>query len=233
AAMKSGDAIDVSLLFDAAIFDLDVHVGRLLDEIKNLKLDLNTMIIVTSDHGQEFGEHDCHGCHGHSVYDEILRVPMIVKIPGAPGRDLASPVSTMDIVPTVLRALGLPASPAIDGSALPLVDPSESIERAFVATSPGKDETSPVEEDLLAKIDKGDVTFGLLKPSVASGFHPIRTFQTGLRSVRSGQYKLVVDHFSGRLRLYDLKKDPGETKDVAEALPAVASHLKTKLILGK
>ncbi|UCC22580.1 MAG: sulfatase [Planctomycetota bacterium] len=72
-------------LYDSEIFYTDMHIGRLLDKIKELKLWEDSVIIITADHGEEFKERERVG-HGTSVYNEVIRVPLMVKIPDrAPG----------------------------------------------------------------------------------------------------------------------------------------------------
>ena len=67
----------------------------------------DTLIIVTSDHGEEFGEHGSVGRHGHTLYDELLRVPLLVKLPGARhgGESFDGLARLIDVAPTILGAL--------------------------------------------------------------------------------------------------------------------------------
>jgi arylsulfatase A-like enzyme len=93
-------------LYDATIFSADQQVGQLLDELKRLELWDRTLVLITSDHGEEFGEH--HGLlHGRSVYEEMLRVPLLLHVPGIPGQAIASPVDHTDVAPTLLDFAGL------------------------------------------------------------------------------------------------------------------------------
>ena len=88
-------------LYDGEIRYVDEQIGKLLQEF-----DDNTMIIITSDHGEEFWDHGGFE-HGHSVYDELIRVPLIIKIPGYPHQQVNSQVRLMDIAPTILDVLGM------------------------------------------------------------------------------------------------------------------------------
>jgi arylsulfatase A-like enzyme len=87
---------------------VDDSVGRLVAELKRLGIYDDALILVVSDHGEEFWEHGSYG-HGHTLYDEILRVPLLVKLPGASrtGRT-TTPVSTASLYATVLETCRLP-----------------------------------------------------------------------------------------------------------------------------
>jgi len=85
----------------------DASIGRILSTLKALRLYDDALIVFTSDHGEEFWEHGRLG-HGHSVYDELLRVPLIFKLPGSThrGRRVGA-VSTASVAPTILDASGI------------------------------------------------------------------------------------------------------------------------------
>jgi arylsulfatase A-like enzyme len=91
-------------LYDGEVRYIDANVGRVMATLKRLRLYDDALIVFTSDHGEEFWEHGRSG-HGHSLYDELLHVPLIVKLPGsaAHGR-AATMVSTASVTPTILDA---------------------------------------------------------------------------------------------------------------------------------
>jgi len=97
-------------LYDGEIRNVDDHIGRILEALTKLKLDENTIVIVTSDHGEEFWDHDG-TFHGHTVYDELVRVPFVVRWPKKikAGLVLSTQVSQMAVMPTVLEAIGAKA----------------------------------------------------------------------------------------------------------------------------
>lgn len=112
-------------LYDGAVRQADEGFGRLIQKLKSLDLLEDTIVILTSDHGKELGEHGAIG-HGHALYQEMLSVPLVVRLPGratcergtwAPGRS-ATPVSLIDIVPTVLEALDIAPWPSLQGMSL-------------------------------------------------------------------------------------------------------------------
>jgi len=86
---------------------VDENIGRLLDTLKKLDLYNNSLIIFTSDHGEEFWEHGGYE-HGHSLYNEVLRVPLIIKPPMPDSdREINQTVSTLSITPTILDLCGI------------------------------------------------------------------------------------------------------------------------------
>ncbi|HVS19525.1 MAG TPA: sulfatase-like hydrolase/transferase [Planctomycetota bacterium] len=117
-------------LYDAQIAVVDREFARLLEGLE-AQGDLdNTIVIVTSDHGQEFGEH---GLYDHAqVYDENLRVPLIVRLPDG-HREQArgvrrEPVSLLDVMPTLLTEIGLDVPPSAAGHVLDLHRAPERLE---------------------------------------------------------------------------------------------------------
>jgi arylsulfatase A-like enzyme len=92
--------------YDGGIAYLDFHIGNLIDHLKNLGLYENTLIIVTSDHGEAFGERDLFE-HGISVYQDLVHIPLIIKYPNSGQKMIVQNfVSVVDILPTVMEVLG-------------------------------------------------------------------------------------------------------------------------------
>lgn len=114
----------ISAQYDEEIAYLDEQIGDLLRKLQTLGLYDKSLILVTSDHGEYFGEHDMWG-HGSGPYDGVHRVPLIVKFPGSSIRGVEPRwVQTIDIFPTVLEAVGLdlPKEETIDGQPLSRVE---------------------------------------------------------------------------------------------------------------
>ncbi|HAC81675.1 MAG: sulfatase [Candidatus Binatia bacterium] len=84
----------------------DAVVGELLEKLKSLGLEENTLIIITSDHGEEFGDHG-HIGHSQTPFESVMRIPLLIRAPGKiePGRKVRSVVSLVDVLPTVLDLL--------------------------------------------------------------------------------------------------------------------------------
>jgi len=123
---------DEEQVFVNAAYDSGVRVATdgvrdLLLSLDRLGLDGNTVVVILSDHGEEFWDHhQLFAQHGQSLYGELLNVPLIVFDPENPARGLrriAETASTVDLVPTVLDLLGLPPGTETDGASLaPLLD---------------------------------------------------------------------------------------------------------------
>jgi len=124
-------------LYDAEIRYTDEElVGPLVQKLKDMALYDKTMIIFTSDHGEEFYEHKGWG-HGHSLYDESLKVPLLIKFPDSKylGYEVEQIVSLIDIVPTILDEMGIDSTPyEFDGrSLIPLLKGKEKKDRVFLS----------------------------------------------------------------------------------------------------
>jgi arylsulfatase A-like enzyme len=79
-----------------------------------------TLFVFTSDHGEEFGEHGSVGWHSHTLYDELLRVPLVMRFPraGFAGTRIDRQVRSLDVAPTLLAAVGIDAPPSFEGTDL-------------------------------------------------------------------------------------------------------------------
>lgn len=119
-ALRAGsdDARFASLLYDAGVARADALLGRLLEGLRSSGLERETLVILTSDHGEALGEH-CLSGHD-ALYDVNLLVPLIVARPDGAhaGKKVPTQVRLTDLVPTVLEAAGLPAEPGLDGRSL-------------------------------------------------------------------------------------------------------------------
>jgi arylsulfatase A-like enzyme len=106
--------------YDGEIRSMDDGFGYLVEYLREQGLYDETLIVLTSDHGEEFGEHGKVGWHSHSLFDELLRVPLIVKLPGAAGAgtQVAHQVRGIDVAPTILGVLGLEAPASFSGFSL-------------------------------------------------------------------------------------------------------------------
>jgi arylsulfatase A-like enzyme len=102
---------DEIALYDGEIRFTDAHIGRVLEAIKKAGLWDKTIIIVTSDHGDGFGEHGLPPSqrHGYHLYRNETKVPLLIRVPGVQPRVAEDPVGHIDILPTVLNALRVPA----------------------------------------------------------------------------------------------------------------------------
>jgi arylsulfatase A-like enzyme len=109
--------------YAAEVHYTDAEVGRLLETLESEGFLDNTIVLITSDHGEEFGEHGSIG-HSHALHAEVLNIPLSIFFPsGAPtGKAIDIPVSLVDILPTLLDILDLPARKSDGRSLVPLLE---------------------------------------------------------------------------------------------------------------
>jgi arylsulfatase A-like enzyme len=108
-------------LYDGGILSMDRFLGRLLEELGRRGLDQRTIVVVTSDHGEEFADHDperFYDAHCTPMFDELLHVPLIVRVPDHEPRTVAASVESVDVAPTLIQLLGLPIPPTMQGKSL-------------------------------------------------------------------------------------------------------------------
>ncbi len=117
--LKDRDKARLEALYDSEISYHDVHFRAIMTALEKRGLMEDTMIVVVADHGEEFWDHGSVG-HGHSVYDELLRIPMVIRVPGLTqgNAPIQSSVGLVDVMPTVLEALGEPIPPGLSGRSL-------------------------------------------------------------------------------------------------------------------
>jgi arylsulfatase A-like enzyme len=111
------DLAHLLALYDGEIRYVDDELGRLLDHMKRRGLDRGTLLVVTSDHGEEFLDHGSWE-HQKTLYEEVVRVPLIVAGPGVAARREAAQATLLDVAPTVLAWAGLPAPASFEGRSL-------------------------------------------------------------------------------------------------------------------
>jgi len=106
--------------YDAEIRSMDRALGRLLAGLRDRGLLESTLVVLTSDHGEEFGEHGKIGWHSHTLFDELLRVPLVVRFPAERWSDrrVQRQVRLIDLAPTVIDALAVPAPEQWQGVSL-------------------------------------------------------------------------------------------------------------------
>jgi arylsulfatase A-like enzyme len=191
----------------------DEHVGRLIDYLKQKGILDEAILIVTSDHGENFQEHFENWNHGHTVYQTTMQSICIVRLPGAAraGTRVDQLFSNIDILPTLLEYLGLDTPGGIDGEAVDL-DPA------------GK------EISLSARVRFGEAT----KPHEGVETDPRWYNNRKARCVRDGNLKYMETPYQGTNELYDLSTDPYEQTnllvDPSPAHLAQARALRDKLL---
>jgi len=121
--------------YDGNIRYVDEYIGKLLDYLKTLHISQNTLIVLAVDHGEEFLEHKTLG-HGAHLYDELIRVPLILYMPGKTDQHsiVSQQVRTVDIMPTILELLNITIPfPTQGKNLLPLIEGAiaEDVRYAF------------------------------------------------------------------------------------------------------
>ncbi len=111
------DKAFIQYLYDAEVRYIDERVGDLLDLLRERGLDKNTLVIFTSDHGEEFWEHGDWG-HGQSLHKELTHVPLILWGARLPPKEVENPVALIDLASTLLEFLGIPVPEEFQGESM-------------------------------------------------------------------------------------------------------------------
>lgn len=117
------DQQHLSDLYDACVRTADETLGRLLDRLEALGVEEDTIVVVTADHGEELFDHGLLA-HGHTLYGELVRVPLVIAGPGVPAGRVRTPVSNRHLAPSLAARLGVELAEVPDavdlfGSRLP------------------------------------------------------------------------------------------------------------------
>jgi arylsulfatase A-like enzyme len=133
------DVARLSDLYDGEVHCSDQAIGELLQWLKDAGLYDNTVVVVTADHGEAFLEHG-ELEHGTALYQELLHVPLIMRLPGIRGgQEVRVPIETTDITPTIVDAAGLQATPMSGRSVYPELAKGAPVpERLIVSELPSQ-----------------------------------------------------------------------------------------------
>jgi arylsulfatase A-like enzyme len=183
---------------------IDKQIGRLLKFLHENNLIKDTLIILTSDHGESFGEHGEYG-HLSYLYDSTIKIPLIIKgLNGLQGLRFNKQVRTIDIVPTVMELVGIikldnPKFNLIEGKSLLNIIKDDGDVPSYIETS---EEIS--EEGKL-----------VLKNSYVG--------------VRTNEWKLIINRITGDKQLFNLKNDPEELNNLIDLRKNIANELELEL----
>ncbi|MFV0466110.1 MAG: sulfatase [Lachnospiraceae bacterium] len=195
---------------------VDRQVGRILDTLEACgELD-NTILVYTSDHGDMLGNHNLYGkC---TMYEEAIKVPLFIRLPGQKEKKtISNPVSQIDLVPTLLEALGAPSYPPCEGSSIfkelsdpdPLVQPEKDVFVEWIGSNNNFDlgaeigEVS-IKEEWLTHNTKAEITEAV-RDRVITIISP---------DGRKLSYSPLGEH-----QFFNLKSDPGETTNLWGKIP--------------
>lgn len=193
-------------LYDGQLRYLDLHLGEMLARMRRLGLLDETVVVITSDHGENLGEHGLMG-HLFSLHETILRVPLIVRHPAAfaAGARSQQPINLVDVAPTLLELAGAAPDPTLQG-------------RSF-AQEPEVPGRASIAEYINPQLDLLRRRFPAFDCSV---------YDRELRAIRQGRFKLIWSS-RGDHALHDLSRDPGERENLIESHPEVAGRLAGEL----
>ncbi len=209
---------DLSVVIDAyddCVADLDEQLGVLLDELQRRGILQNTWLVITSDHGESFGEHDGVFCHGTSLYNTELHVPLLIVPPESVAINVSvhEPVSQRDLPATMVDVLGLGPPSPFPGDSL-----ARFWNRAITPAAP----PSPV-EPVLSEVVPGDAqhrdSYGL----------PLKTWP--LAALNDGTWTYIRQEGKAHEKLFNLHEDANEQRNLSrnpDALPTL-EQMRTNL----
>ncbi|MEN8162916.1 MAG: sulfatase [Acidobacteriota bacterium] len=180
---------------------VDGYIGELVDSLKDLGLKERTTIVVTSDHGEQLGEHG-RWAHGPDLHEELIRVPLILNGPGLAGpRRIERQVELLGLAPTLLDLLGISAPPSFLGSSFaPL---------ALAHSGNGSDIIFSETMHCGSRLSRSGIS---------------DTFTVS--SCREAGWKFIHDTEDNSEELYDLDTDPDERTNVALQHPDRTAHFR-------
>jgi arylsulfatase A-like enzyme len=197
--LSNDDVANLVARYDGEIRFVDEKVGELIDFLRSKGLFDRTLVLLTSDHGEQFLEHGWVK-HGATLYEEETHVPFLIRVPGEPKRRIAGRVDGADVTPTILDLLGVP--------------PGRDVAMEGVSLYPFGKQPRP---EFLSYSETQH--FVVLR----EGKHvPVETL-----AIRRGRHKLI--HREGLTQLFDLDADPLEKRDLAAAEPERARSLRDQV----
>lgn len=191
-------------LYDGEVAFTDKHLGRLLDVLEREPWGKRTAVIVTSDHGEAFGEHDMWR-HGFEVWEVLVRVPLLVYVPGSKPRRVGARRSTIDVVPTILQLMKVPVPPRpeVGAAGSDFVSGNSLLPDVFL-----KEGASHEVRDVFVDMPAGP-------------------YNDARRALIHEDLKLIVSN-EARFDLYDLAADPGELQNLAKSDASRLTQMKDR-----
>jgi choline-sulfatase len=173
--------------YDGEIWFTDQQIGRLLDYARTQIWWKDTVVVITSDHGEALGEHGINFQHGWEIYEPLMRIPLIFVVPGLEPHHVPVKRSVIDVVPTVLDLMRVPRPP-----------PGELSGQSLMSDLVARPGASFEERDVYLDMPDG----------------PYTHLRRGIIHGKTPGTKLI--HLGGKLyQLYDLASDPGEQEDLS------------------
>ncbi len=197
-----GEIAYLETLYLGEILGNDHAFGALVEALRSRgRLD-DTLVAFVADHGEEFGDHGGHG-HGHTLYRELTRIPLAVRLPKAAraGVRERQPVAQVDLLPTLLSLASLPPPELREG---------RDLSSLFLGRGAPAEPPDLVSETRFGKADKSALRIGPLKLIVNDD-------------------PRIYGELEGPLELYDLDADPGEHANLASRQPIAVQYLRNRL----
>ncbi len=225
-------------LYDGCVAEFDDEVGKMLSHLETCGLSSSTVVVVYSDHGMEFFEHDTWGQGNSAVGEASPRIPLVIRDPRlTPAGEIDRVVRSIDLAPTLLELAGQPPAPAMDGVSLagclsangvcPELDAFNET-GIWITDIPGLPEDHLRYPDLLELMEVPDRASGTLaiKQEYGEGILAAKD-----RMLRHGRWKLVYQPLNSNyvLRLYDLESDPACRHDVSAQHADITADLWERL----
>lgn len=198
-------------LYDGEISYMDFKMGELFDYLREQDILDNTILIITSDHGENFGEHGLAG-HFLDVNDPLIRVPLIIRYPGLVGAGVRvdEQVQLTDIFPTILDLLDIDWDGLTELQGRSLVREREGDEASFAVAEYGMNH------------------FEAVRAVDYTRSYDVTTIIRRLKTVRTDEFKYVWTS-DGRDELYEISQDPGELNNLIASEPEKAQEMKDLL----
>ncbi len=237
---KEFDLDQILDLYDGCVKSFDDEAGLMLDHLAACGLNNNTIVVVYSDHGMEFFEHETWGQGNSAIGDFSARIPLIIRDPRATARTADNQiVRSVDIAPTLLELVGLPVPASMEGVSLANAIRGDTMDLGLAAFNetgiwitdlPGMPEAHLRYPNLLELLEVPDKASGTL--AIKPEYHDI-VFEAKDRMIRVGHWKLVYQPVEGGgalYKLFDLEQDPACQVNRAIDEPQQVTALKQLLL---
>ncbi len=201
-SLSSWGLNDLLTLYDGEITYLDHHLGMIFEKLEEWNISKKTIVIITSDHGESFNEHEIWQ-HGNSLYEEQIKVPLIIRYPElmSGGHVVDNHlVQTIDVMPTLLDILDIRIPDNVQGRSLVPFFKGKSVDSRF------------------------DMAFAEIRPDINWRVQNPR-YGDGIKAVINKDWKYIL-YDNGREELYNLNLDPDESNNLVKSEKVKANEMR-------
>jgi arylsulfatase A-like enzyme len=203
-------------LYDSEVNYVDYHVAEI---IQKFGFDEDTLLIITSDHGEEFLEHGLLG-HANNLYGETIDIPLIIRLPRQEiGKTVTQQASLLDIMPTILTLLEIPLSEQMLGESL--------------LTKKGQERKLP-DRILFSELQKGNHNMKAILTDEWKYIHnhkgTIEKLYDWAKNILKEDWRHLFNYEDPVVGLYNRKQDPHEKENLIKENPSVSAALKEQLL---